>query len=78
MQHVLADRDLPSLSPLHINSIGKHYCKCNHCHIGDFVFDTEDEFLVYYEALKDVLDAKDSGRAMQIHCSETGAQHFTA
>lgn len=60
------------------HSIGKHTCKCQHCHIGDFVFDSEEEFLVYYEALKDVLDAKDAGRPMQIHCTETGSRHYTA
>ena len=60
------------------NSIGKQNCKCNHCHIGDFVFETEEEFLIYYDALKDVLEAKDSHRPMQIHCQETGARHFTA
>lgn len=61
-----------------LNSIGKQSCKCTHCHIGDFVFETEEEFLIYYDALKDVLDAKDSGRPMQIHCTESGATHFTA
>lgn len=60
------------------HSIGKSSCLCNHCHIGDFVFDNQDDFLVYYEALKPVLEAQASGHPMQIHCHMSGKEHMAA
>ena len=57
-------------------SIGKAYCKCANCtgpHIGDFLFDTQEEFEAYYEAMKAAM--RQNGQTIKIQlCYHEGSQ----